>query len=161
VPSSEKDYLRFLWYEAGRIVIHRYQVHLFGKCDSPCVAMAAIFLQALTHRETFPKAFQTIAKASLVEDMADSRQTQKETKELIRQLIGFFPTCTMEIRKFAGNTSEIIKDLESEQRIKDLQDSKNMKDMFDHKIPPAKLKVLRLLWDFVLDLLGFNFDAVE
>jgi hypothetical protein len=80
VPSSEKDYLRFLWYEAGRIVIYRYRVHLFGKCDSPCVAMAAIFLQALTHRETFPEAFQTIAKASLVDDMADSRQTQKETK---------------------------------------------------------------------------------
>jgi hypothetical protein len=67
----------------------------------------------------------------------------------------------MEIRKFAGNTYEILKDLESEQRIKDLQNSKNMKDMFDHKIPPAKLKVLGLLWDFVADLLGFDFDAVN
>jgi hypothetical protein len=103
--------------------------------------MAAIFLQALKHRETFPEAFQTIAKASMVDDMADSRPTQKETKELIRQLVEFFPSCAMEIRKFEGNTYEILKDLESEQRIKDLQD-KNMKDMFDHKIPPAKLKVL-------------------
>jgi hypothetical protein len=67
----------------------------------------------------------------------------------------------MEIRKFAGNTYEILKDLEPEQRIKDLQDSKNMKNMFDHKIPPAKLKILGLLWDFVCDLLGFDFDAVE
>jgi hypothetical protein len=123
--------------------------------------MAAIFLQALKHRETNPEAFKTIAKASLVDDMADLRPTQKETKELIGQLIEFFPTCAMEIRKFAGNTYEILKDLESEQRIKDLQDSKNMKDMFDHKIPPAKLKVLGLLWDFVADLLGFDFDPVE
>jgi hypothetical protein len=59
----------------------RYQVHLFGKGDSPCVAMAAIFLQALKHRETFPEAFQTIAKASLVDDMADSRPTQNKRKQ--------------------------------------------------------------------------------
>jgi hypothetical protein len=37
VPNEEKDYLRFLWYEEGRVVIYRYKVHLLGKCDSPCV----------------------------------------------------------------------------------------------------------------------------
>jgi hypothetical protein len=31
VPSREKDSLQFLWYEAGRIVIYRYRVHIFGK----------------------------------------------------------------------------------------------------------------------------------
>jgi hypothetical protein len=81
------------------------------------VAMAAIFLQALKHRETFPEVFQTIAKASLVDDMADLRPTQKETKELIGQLIDFFPSCAMEIRKFARNTYEILNNLESEQKI--------------------------------------------
>jgi hypothetical protein len=70
VPPSEKDYLRFLWYENNAVVIYRYRVHLFGKCDSPCVSMAAIFLQALKHKAKFPEAFNTIAKASLVDDMA-------------------------------------------------------------------------------------------
>jgi hypothetical protein len=72
VPPQEKDYLRFLWYEKGKLVLYRYTVHLFGKCDSPCVSMAAIFLQALKHKDEFLKAFQMIAKASLVDDMADS-----------------------------------------------------------------------------------------
>jgi hypothetical protein len=40
--------------------------------------MAAISLQVLKHRETFPEAFETIAKASLVEDMADSRPTKRK-----------------------------------------------------------------------------------
>jgi hypothetical protein len=47
VPPQEKDYLRLLWYEKGKLVLNRYTVHLYGKCDSPCVSMAAIFLQAL------------------------------------------------------------------------------------------------------------------
>jgi hypothetical protein len=50
VPPEEKDYLRFLWYEKGKVIVYRYRVHLFGKCDSPCVAMAAIFLQALKYK---------------------------------------------------------------------------------------------------------------
>jgi hypothetical protein len=57
VPPEEKDYLRFMWYEEGKVVIYRYTVHLFGKCDSPCVSMAAIFLQALTHKKKIPQAF--------------------------------------------------------------------------------------------------------
>jgi hypothetical protein len=72
VPPSEKDYLRFLWYENDTVVIFKYRVHLFGKCDSPCVSMAAIFLKALNYKDKFPEAFKTIAKASLLDDMADS-----------------------------------------------------------------------------------------
>jgi hypothetical protein len=91
VPPLEKDYLRFLWYENDAVVIYRYRVHLFGKCDSPCVLMAAIFLQALNNKDRFPEAFETIAKAGLVDDMADSRPTKHEIKDLIQQLIEFFP----------------------------------------------------------------------
>jgi hypothetical protein len=90
VPDNEKDYLRFLWYQAGKIVIYRYKVHLFCKCNSPCVAMSAIFLKALEKKEKYPEAFQTIANASLVDNMADSRSTKAEMQELIKQLREFF-----------------------------------------------------------------------
>jgi hypothetical protein len=33
--------------------------------------------------------------------------------------------------------------------------------MFDKKVPPCKVKVLGLLWDYVRDVIGFDFDAVE
>jgi hypothetical protein len=111
VPPEEKDYLRFLWYKEGKVVIYRYTVHLFGKCDSPCVSMAAIFLQALTHKEKFPQAFETIAKASLVDDMADSRPMRLEITELVDQLIALYPLCAMEMRKFVGNSLELMQNL--------------------------------------------------
>jgi hypothetical protein len=78
VPPEDKDYLRFLWYEEGKVVIYRYTVYLFRKCDSPCISMAAIFLQALAHKDVFPQAFATIANASLVDDMVDSRPTKQQ-----------------------------------------------------------------------------------
>jgi hypothetical protein len=82
--------------------------------------MAAIFLQALKHKAKFPEAFETIAKASLVDDMADSRPTKHEIKDLTQELIEFFPMCAMEIRKFVGNTHSVLKDLKAELRIKDV-----------------------------------------
>jgi hypothetical protein len=130
VPDNEKDYLRFLWYEAGKIVICRYKVHLFGKCDSPCVAMSAIFLKALEKKEKYPEAFQTIANASLVVDMADSRSTKAGMQELITQQREFFPECAMDIRKFVGNLLSIMKDLKPELRVKGLEDNEVLQDMF-------------------------------
>jgi hypothetical protein len=134
VPPEEKEYLRFLWYEAGKVVIYHYRVHLFGKCDGPCVVMGAIFLQALKHKGKFPEAFKTITKASLVDDMADSRPTKKHMEHLVTQLIGFFPLCAMEIMKFISNSHHVMKDLESHLRIKDLQDDELLKDIFEGKI---------------------------
>jgi hypothetical protein len=80
VPLLEKDYLQFLWYKNDAVIIYTYRVHLFGKCDSPCVSMAAIFLQALNHKAKLPEAFETIAKASLVDDMADVFEAKQSMK---------------------------------------------------------------------------------
>jgi hypothetical protein len=109
--------------------------------------MSAIFLQALKHKAKFPEAFETIAKASLVDDMDDSRPTKHEIKDLTQELIEFFPMCAMEIRKFVGNTYSVLKDLKAEDRIKDLQEDLSLQEIFEAKRPTTKVKVLGLLWD--------------
>jgi hypothetical protein len=107
------------------------------------------FLKALEKKEKYPEAFQTIANASLVDDMADSRSKKAEMQELKKQLREFFPECAMDIRKFVGNLLSIMKDLKPELRVKGLEDDKVLQDMFDKKVPPCKVKVLGLLWDYV------------
>jgi hypothetical protein len=67
----------------------------------------------------------------------------------------------MDIRKFVGNLLSIMKDLKPELRVKGLEDNEVLQDMFDKKVPPCKVKVLGLLWDYVRDVIGFKFDAVE
>jgi hypothetical protein len=159
VPEDEKDYLCFLWYEKGKV--YRYRCHLFGKCNSPCVAMAAIFLQVLKHKDEFPEAFETIAKASLVDDMADSRPSKDQIKELVYQPINFFPLCAMDIRTFVANSYDIMTDLKPEQRVKYLEDNEILKHFFKGQIPVTKIKILGLIWDYVLDYIKFNFTSVE
>jgi hypothetical protein len=93
--------------------------------------------------------------------MADSRPKKEGTQELIKQLIEFFPSCGMEIRKFFSNTYVLISELKPELRIKDLHDDKTLKDIFDGITKPTKVKVLGLLWDYVKDVLGFDFSDIE
>jgi hypothetical protein len=67
----------------------------------------------------------------------------------------------MEIRKFVGKSLSIMKDLKPELRVKGLEDKEVLQDLFDKKVPPCQVKVLGLLWDYVRDVIGFDFDAVE
>jgi hypothetical protein len=53
--------------------------------------MMAVFTQAMQHKEEYPEAFQTITHASLVNDMADSRPSAQELKQLMDQLTKLFP----------------------------------------------------------------------
>jgi hypothetical protein len=57
VPEEDRDYLRFLIYKEDQLLIYRWKVHLFGKTDSPCVAMMAVFTQILKEKEKYPEAY--------------------------------------------------------------------------------------------------------
>jgi hypothetical protein len=73
VPQQERDKLRFLLYVEGQLQVYRWNVHLFGKTDSPCIAMMAVFTTIMENQNLYPEAFDTITTASLVDDMADLR----------------------------------------------------------------------------------------
>jgi hypothetical protein len=51
VPNEDKDNLRFLLYIDGQLQVYRWNVHLFGKTDSPCVAMMAVFTTILINKK--------------------------------------------------------------------------------------------------------------
>jgi hypothetical protein len=50
VPDKNRDKLRFLLYVDGQLQVYRWSVHLFGKTDSPCVAMMAVFTTILNKK---------------------------------------------------------------------------------------------------------------
>jgi hypothetical protein len=122
VLIEDRDYLRFLLYRDDQLLIYRWKVHLFGKTNSPCVAIMAVFTQAMQHKEEYPEEFQTITHASLVDNMADSRPSAQELKQLMDQLTDFFPKhCAMYIRKYIVNDKEMMLQLPPEDRITALQ----------------------------------------
>jgi hypothetical protein len=103
VPDKDRDKLRFLLYVDGQLQVYRWNVHLFGKMDSPCIAMMAVFTMILKNKKEYPElAFNTITAASLADDMADSRPSAQQVKLLIDQLTAFFRNTALCI---FGNTS--------------------------------------------------------
>jgi hypothetical protein len=57
VPDKDRDKLRFLLYIDGQLQVYRWNIHLFGKTDSPCVAMMAVFTTILKKQERIPGSF--------------------------------------------------------------------------------------------------------
>jgi hypothetical protein len=58
------------------------------------------------------------------------------------------------VRNGDKNTHSVLKDLKAELRIKDLQEDLTLQEIFE-------VKVLGLLWDYVQDVLKFDFTGVE
>jgi hypothetical protein len=63
----------------------------FWKNRQPMCCDDGVFTQAMQHKEEYPEAFHTITHASLVNDMADSRPSAQELKQLMDQLTKLFP----------------------------------------------------------------------
>jgi hypothetical protein len=161
VPIEDRDYLRFLLYRDNQLLIYQWKVHLFGKTDSPCVAMMAVFTQAMRHEEEYPEAFQTITHASLVDDMADSRPSAQELKQLMDQLTDFFPKhCAMYITKYIVNDKEMMLQLPPDDRIAALHDDATIRDVFLRKIKQPSFKILGIPRDYISDELCFDFSAI-
>jgi hypothetical protein len=51
VPDEDRDKLRFLLYINGQLKVYRWNVHLFRKTESPCVAMMAVFTTILKNKK--------------------------------------------------------------------------------------------------------------
>jgi hypothetical protein len=64
VPEEDRDYLRFLIYKEDQLLIYRWKVHLFGKTDSLCVAIMAVFTQILKEQVDAPTVHSAIIRGS-------------------------------------------------------------------------------------------------
>jgi hypothetical protein len=105
--------------------------------------MMAVFTQILLYKDKFLEAFNTIKKASLVDDMADSRPTTRHTEELINQLSTFFlECCNMYTRKWVTNDVKVMLKLPSKDRIEALQGDETLKKIFSKIIPQPSHKIL-------------------
>jgi hypothetical protein len=158
VPEEDKDYLRFPIFREDQLLIYRWRGHLFGKTDSPCIAMMAVFTQILIQKDVYPEAYKTITTASLVDDMADSRPTTQQIEVLINELSDFFPKyCAMYIRKFVVNDKELMLKIPNDDRIQALKEDKVVEDIFSEKLEQPSVKILGISWNYVTDCMYFDF----
>jgi hypothetical protein len=161
VAEEDRDYLRFLIFREEQLLIYRWRVHLFGKTDSPCIAMVAVFTQILKQKDMYPEAYKTITTASLVDDMADSRPTTQQTEVLINELSDFFPNhCAMHRRKFVVNDKKLMLKIPNDDRIEALKEDTVVEEIFSGNREQPSVKILGISWNYVTDQMYFDFSTV-
>lgn len=87
VPSGERNYLRFLWWEGGDMEKepqdYRMAVHLFGATSSPGCANFGLKYLAQQHKVNHPLAAEFVERNFYVDDGLTSVRSVDEAKELI------------------------------------------------------------------------------
>ena len=99
IPLEDQHVHRFLWrnFEVNREPDQFVKTVLtFGDRPAPTMAITAMRKTANMHRQTSPKAVESITKNAYVDDICDSVRTAEEAKELIEDIDevprnGWFP----------------------------------------------------------------------
>ena len=108
---SDRKFHRFLWWENNHLIIYEFLRHLFGNTGSPAVAIFCIKHTASLYSTTYPSANETVQRASIVDDMLDSRPSLREAQTLASELFHLFPFCGMKIAKFFSNDFRVLRDV--------------------------------------------------
>ncbi len=151
---EDRKFHRFVWSfdpkEAPRT--YEFLSHVFGNVGSPALANFVVKEHALKYQKEYPLAFQTVHQSMLVDDMVDSAEDAKVAHKTIRQLILLHKKAGMELRKWASNSDEALKDLEPSQKAKSVELAKISSQVEEYPV----IKTLGLIWQMEEDLFRFE-----
>ena len=151
---EDRKFHRFVWSFSSKEAPRTYEFlsHVFGNVGSPAVANFVVKEHALKYQKEYPLAFQTVHQSMLVDDVVDSADDAKVAREIIRQLILLHKKAGMELRKWASNSDEALKDLEPSQKAKSVELAKISSQVEEYPV----IKTLGLIWQTEEDLFRFE-----
>ena len=151
---EDRKFHRFVWSFDPREAPTTYEFlsHVFGNVGSPAVANFVVKEHALKYQKEYPLAFQTVHQSMLVDDVVDSAEDAKVARETIRQLILLHKKAGMELRKWASNSDEALKDLEPSQKARSVELAKILSQVEEYPV----IKTLGLIWQTEEDLFRFE-----
>ena len=149
VKPEERDCLRFLWRENPSLVIHEYQmnVHLFGKNDSPCIAIFSLKQGAKDKKNKFKKQIcEPVEKDFYMDDFLKFGECIHDLTNVAKQLFKFLSNRGFRLTKWVSNNQEISEQLpKNELKFKEKLEQLSDENKFQ--------KVLGLLWNLTSDTL--------
>ncbi|KAL4230450.1 hypothetical protein ACF0H5_010832 [Mactra antiquata] len=150
VPSTDRNFLRFLWWEDGDITTkpleYRMRVHLFGAASSPGCANYGLKYLAKNQSTVFPCASEFIQNDFYVDDGLTSVRTENEACSLINDARQLCLNGGIRLHKFISNNKNVIKSVPVSER------SVNLKDL--EQLPVQQ--TLGVNWDIERDVFNFK-----
>ena len=166
VREEDRRFLHFLWRKKGdndKIRIFRHNRHVFGVAGSPFVAIATVQLHAEEHKDRFPEAYESLHKATIMDDTLDSRETPEQLDKLRVELQICLADAGFHVHKFASNCRSVVEKIPAKDRakamkaIQDYQENE-LESRGEHDLSVDK--VLGLRWSATTDEFDYSFDPM-
>ena len=138
-----KDYCyhRFLFEdESGEIQHYQWLRTLFGGTAMPNVSQKVLHVNCELHGQENPDAAVTCTESTYMDDIIDSKTTEKEIQELIKQLVRLFDYADMAPKKMITNARSVLKDIPEADRAKEVS-------LINNELSLSEGKILGLIWD--------------
>ena len=152
VPSGDRRYLRFLWWDenrlGGRVSEFQMTVHIFGAVSSPSVANYVIKTIASRANDQLVK--QTLFNHFYVDDCLRSVRDAVTCERLIARLRETCEQNGFRLTKFNSNNREVLRAVPVDERAKEI---KHLNLDFDD-LPMTR--ALGVLWNVEQDQLTFS-----
>ena len=152
--EEDRKYHRFLWRDLDQSRVpdaYEFFNLVFGTSASPFLAQLATQQHAHSLKDRFPKAADTVLKATFMDDILTSFDTIEEAKAAYQDMIEFWALCGMKPRKWLSNENEVLKGIPQEDRAKEFK--------INEGIPTVK--TLGIKWQADVDVLTFNLGDTE
>ena len=102
---EDRKYVRILFqrYQSKEISAFECLAHMFGKADSPCIAVTLLKKSALENRETKPEAAKAVLRQSIIDDILACVRNALEGQKVKQDLVHIAAELGMQIHKWASN----------------------------------------------------------
>jgi hypothetical protein len=126
VDENHRDYLRFLWWEDGRLNQEPYEyrmtVHLFGAASSPGCANSALKATADMYEDIYGKeAAEFVRRDFYVDDGLKSVETPLEALNLIESSNKLCAQGGFRLHKYISNSMDVVNNIPPDERAKGIQ----------------------------------------
>jgi hypothetical protein len=152
VHPDDRDYLRIFWRFSPTTPIDEYRLCTvtYGTSSAPFQALRTVRELATKNGASLPLAAGVLLNDTFVDDVFTGANTEEDVLECQSQLIKLLSLGQFELRKWASNTTKILKAVPEDAR------AMSPSVLFDNSEHP-ELKVLGLKWDPSTD--SFSFKA--
>ena len=155
VPSSDRDFLRFLWFPNGDVSrkpqVYRMCVHIFGATSSPACATAALQETAKLGSEEFkPEVIDTVFNHFYVDDYLRSLPSDEQAINMIANLKELCQKGGFNVAKWISNSRRVNESIPEDSKAKTIQKL----DMKTDGLPVER--ALGVVWDTNSDTFCFK-----
>ena len=159
VTPSDRDVLRFLWWENGELdgnlKTYRMTVHLFGGVWCPSCAQFALRRTALDSTQEYDQmTLTTVRECFYVDDCLKSFTNEEDARRLVRELTELLSHGGFRLTKWISNRREVLSCVDKSEQVKEVRSL----DLSQSNIPQQR--ALGVSWDPEEDCLSVNVNLV-